>query len=377
MRTSSALNTSATSPENHKQNQQPSSNTANKPNHQSTLAKQQQPNHPPSTDIQQQQHNDPVSSDQHQQPYQPNPSIHQKHNDPVSSDQHQQSYQPNPSIHQQHSHQLTPVSQERQNQQTPSINQQQSSINIEPASVNTTSTITQPTQSGTSIDFSYRTLSYIPSLTAKIIRDLKKEFLNVKFAQKTINNVGKLFPIVKDPILPAQQSKIIYSIPCRDCEKVYIGMSTNTLTKRMYGHKSDVNRYEKVLTTGVTNTAEIKKKLGDTTAMTDHVINTQHRFDHNRAKIIDRAQYTSTLRVLEMCHITNTTNTVNYRTDTASLSATYTGILQSVKPKQPSINSNSINNNQNSHITTIPIPLTNSESSTSNNTHTFHITQYP
>ncbi|XP_055604018.1 probable serine/threonine-protein kinase mkcB [Uranotaenia lowii] len=327
-----------------------------------------QPSEQPTTS----QHQTISAKIQHQPQHQTSPIAHQQQ--PTSPNEQQQ---PSTSSIQQQPR-SSPIEQQQQSspiqQQQPSssnIQQPQHHVNNESASMNTS---TDQSQSGTSTNLCYRTLTYIPSLSTRIIRDLKKDFKNIKIAQKTVNNIGKLYPIVKDPILPAQQSNIVYSIPCRDCEKVYIGLSTNTLTKRMYGHKSDVNKYEKILESGVTSITDIKSKLGDTTAMTDHVIKTEHRFEHARAKIIDRAQYTSTLRILEMCHITNTENTVNYRTDTAKLNTTYAGILHTVKTTSK-ISSNIRSKTQNPHIVNSPtaqLPPITSDSPASNLIHTFH-----
>ncbi|XP_055591103.1 putative uncharacterized protein DDB_G0294196 [Uranotaenia lowii] len=164
-----------------------------------------QPSEQPTTS----QHQTISSKIQHQPQHQTSPTAHQQQ--PTSPNEQQQ---PSTSSIQQQPR-SSPTEQQQQSspiqQQQPSssnIQQPQHHVNNESASMKTA---TDQSQSGTSTNLCYRTLTYIPSLSTRIIRDLKKDFKNIKIAQKTVNNIGKLYPIVKDPILPAQQSNIVYS----------------------------------------------------------------------------------------------------------------------------------------------------------------------
>ena len=67
------------------------------------------------------------------------------------------------------------------------------------------------------------------------------------------------------------------------------------------------------------------------TALIQHCIDKQHRFDLERITILDQHRRKTALPVLEVYHIVNTEHTVNKRTDVKYLSATYAGLLNTVK----------------------------------------------
>lgn len=178
----------------------------------------------------------------------------------------------------------------------------------------------------------FRSLPYIPTLTPALTSVLKKDFPNVKIAQKSIQTTSQILKNVKDPVNPLQQYNVIYSIPCGNCDMSYIGLTTNQLKTRLSGHRANINKYQKLVEGGITNTDEQLARLGEITALLEHTINYKHDFDLTQVKIIDKTFKPSALSVLEMCHIANTDKTVNRRTDVYGLSNTYSGILHTIKP---------------------------------------------
>lgn len=70
--------------------------------------------------------------------------------------------------------------------------------------------------------------------------------------------------------------------------------------------------------------------LSQKTAMMEHCVQQQHRFDVGNPTIVDCCFKTQALPVLEMCHILTTPQAVNRRTDTADMSATYSFLIASV-----------------------------------------------
>lgn len=175
-------------------------------------------------------------------------------------------------------------------------------------------------------DFIYRSLPNIPILSHAISTILKTDYPSVRLATKTIRSTKNILGKVKDPVPNLEQHNIIYSIPCSDCNNVYIGMTTNHLKKRLSGHKSNINK-----TIQIQQNTPPNNIPQATTALVQHMIEHKHIFDLDSTQILDSSFKTSTLPILEMCHITNTNNTVNYRTDVDGLNATYAGILHTVK----------------------------------------------
>lgn len=70
--------------------------------------------------------------------------------------------------------------------------------------------------------------------------------------------------------------------------------------------------------------------LGEKTALIKHCIDNDHSFNLDRTTVIDSSRNTNTLTFLEMCHIVNTPNTVNHRTDIDGLNTTYAAILKTI-----------------------------------------------
>ncbi|XP_053698933.1 uncharacterized protein LOC128745891 [Sabethes cyaneus] len=180
--------------------------------------------------------------------------------------------------------------------------------------------------------YTYRAIPYIPQLSTGINKTFQASYPNVKLASKPIKTTKHLLPPVKDPVPPLQQSQVIYSIPCADCEKCYIGMTRNQLKTRLSGHKSNISKHARLVETNT----EAAKLATFGSALIDHMIQHQHNFDVSKTKIIDRSYRTTALPILEMCHITNTPNTVNYRSDVDNLSSTYAGILHTIKNNKQS-----------------------------------------
>ncbi|XP_062703666.1 arp2/3 complex-activating protein rickA-like [Aedes albopictus] len=185
----------------------------------------------------------------------------------------------------------------------------------------------------------YRSMPNIPTLTRTISIILKKDYDQVKIATRNIKTTKSLLKTIKDPVPPNDQHNVVYSTPCNNCEGVYIGMTSNQLKKRMSGHKSDVN---KIVNTP-TDITHAK------TALTQHMIEHNHTFNLDGTKIVDRTFRSTALPILEMCHIQNTSNTINFRTDVDGLNTAYAGILHTIKKansrrEQPSNSTHSTHN---------------------------------
>lgn len=180
----------------------------------------------------------------------------------------------------------------------------------------------------------YRAIPYIPALSQRIIKILSKDYPNITIATKQSHTIKQLHTKVKYPVSKEDISNVIYKIPCNNCKNCYIGMTTNSLRKRLAGHRSNVNRLEKLINDNNTNTETAKTSLIETTtALIKHCVELDHRFNLEHTQVIDHSYKQSTLPFLEMCHITNTNYTVNKRTDIDKLSTTYAAVLHDIKSK--------------------------------------------
>lgn len=209
----------------------------------------------------------------------------------------------------------------------------------------------------------YRSIPLIPGLSTTLKRIITHNIPHTMVATKSRHTIKQLHSSVKDPVPHLQKHNVIYQIQCQNCEQCYIGMTTNNLRRRMYGHQSYINALDKKLLEGYQYSDVEVQQLREKTALIEHCILHQHRFNLKQPHIIDHSYKTSALPVLEMCHITTTSNTVNRRTDTDGLSCAYANCLSMVgSSRRRPPNTNTTANLAQSPLTplhTTPTPLPN------------------
>ena len=86
---------------------------------------------------------------------------------------------------------------------------------------------------------------------------------------------------VKNGIPEDRRKGVIYEIPCKDCEKLYIGETGRTLKKRVSEHKQAVRKFN--MNNGVAA----------------HVHNEDHQIDWEGAKVIGQQEFYWKRRVTE------------------------------------------------------------------------------
>ncbi|XP_050497674.1 uncharacterized protein LOC126878811 [Diabrotica virgifera virgifera] len=91
----------------------------------------------------------------------------------------------------------------------------------------------------------FGSLPYIPFLTPKLLK-LFKGLENIKIATRNVKTIAHLYTKTKDPLTTKESSKVVYQIPCSDCDKVYIGETSRTLHSRIISHRSDINTKKKI-----------------------------------------------------------------------------------------------------------------------------------
>ncbi|KAK9876390.1 hypothetical protein WA026_012701 [Henosepilachna vigintioctopunctata] len=154
----------------------------------------------------------------------------------------------------------------------------------------------------------YRSLPYFTSLTAKLCH-IFSEIDDLKVAKYNFITGKMIFTRLKDRIPPSSTSDCIYSVPCFDCEGVYIGQTSQTIKRRITLHKSDV------------------KLRPDRCALALHSSQQGHRFDFDSVEILDVAANYHKRVFLEMVHINSNPNSINKKTDVSRLSCIYSYLL--------------------------------------------------
>ncbi|XP_062704303.1 uncharacterized protein LOC134286667 [Aedes albopictus] len=177
----------------------------------------------------------------------------------------------------------------------------------------------------------YRSMVQVGQLSGNIQKILKKDYPNVTISSKNAKTVGNMLPPVKDVEDKNSRSNVIYNIPCADCPACYVGMTTNKLQTRISSHRSCSNRLQSLWDQGKTTEDVEVAQLRERTALLDHSAANHHVFAFDRTRIVDSSFKQQNLHILETCHIVNTHNTVNKRTDTDNLSNTYAGVLHTLR----------------------------------------------
>lgn len=150
----------------------------------------------------------------------------------------------------------------------------------------------------------YIAMPYAFGLSEKLKHILSKH--NITICHKAHNLIGSLFTVLKSKTPNKKKSNVIYSIPCLNCPKKYIGMTTQLLENRLKGHKYQKNA---------------------STALHKHERDTNHEFHFNDTKILAQDNNYKKLIVKEMVQIKKEKDCVNDKKDTSNLSQIYFNLI--------------------------------------------------
>ncbi|KAK9889327.1 hypothetical protein WA026_004603 [Henosepilachna vigintioctopunctata] len=150
------------------------------------------------------------------------------------------------------------------------------------------------------------TIPFIGNTSYKLKNILKDH--NLEVVHRPQNQVKQVFSRLKAITPSKKKSNIVYSIPCKDCGKEYIGQTSQRLQDRINSHK-------------YTKTAS--------TALNKHRTTENHEFDYEKTRILTTQGNRKLREIHEMFHIqANLENTVNDRHDVKQLSLFYLPLLK-------------------------------------------------
>lgn len=153
-------------------------------------------------------------------------------------------------------------------------------------------------------------IPYTKNLSHKITKILKPH--NIELVHKPQNQIKEIFTKLKTSTPKSKKSNLVYSIPCKNCDKQYIGQTSQSLHDRLNAHKYTKNA---------------------TTALNKHKKTKKHEFDYDETKILTIEPRRRQREIWEMIHIqSNLEKTVNDRQDVKQLSQFYVPLLK--KPTQ-------------------------------------------
>ncbi|XP_055686579.1 uncharacterized protein LOC129791934 [Lutzomyia longipalpis] len=166
----------------------------------------------------------------------------------------------------------------------------------------------------------YFPITYMPGTAEKMKKIITSTTgCGVAFSVSGKNN--RYFSRVKDPVPKLSRSGVVYSIPCADCPKRYVGQTKQYLKMRIAQHKRSCRGPE---VTGEQDGQEEDNK----TALWKHWHTTGHMFKFDDVEILDTQRHYTRRLITEMLHIQeNLPLLVNSRRDVERLSSVYTNLI--------------------------------------------------
>lgn len=157
-------------------------------------------------------------------------------------------------------------------------------------------------------------LPFVPFVSKSIAKSVTEKCDNVKFAFKNVNNVGRLYSKLKDPIPINQATNMVYQFDCTGGDnKCYIGSSIN-LARRIGEHEKSV-----------------QKNQPEKSALAYHSITEDHRFDFDNVRILEREANYRKRMLLEELHIKSSRNCVNSKSiETKNVNDIYLPLLRKI-----------------------------------------------
>jgi predicted GIY-YIG superfamily endonuclease len=197
----------------------------------------------------------------------------------------------------------------------------------------------QPTQN------MYTALHFIPNISNSIKNSLSEHNPSLKIAYKTSRQLkSTIFDNMKTKISAADRAGVVYKIDCSDCDQSYVGETSKKLSTRVGQHQND---YKNRMTPG------------PKTALINHTLDTNHKFNFLDPSVLDREDNVKKRRLLEAGHIImHSPGTVNIKSDSRNIGTQYYGILNRHKLNLSPRNIQVVPPNISPHPN--PIPLDNS-----------------
>ena len=125
---------------------------------------------------------------------------------------------------------------------------------------------------------------YIQGIAEPIRRVLN--YCGIKVALKPFQTLEHIFAKPKDRVPTDQKTHAVYSIPCGDCEKVYLGQTKRQFCTRLKEHQRAVSNFN-----------------GSKSALAEHVCETSHNIAWEDSRIITTNNRYGQRLCLEAWHI--------------------------------------------------------------------------
>jgi len=142
-------------------------------------------------------------------------------------------------------------------------------------------------------------IPYVQDLSEAVSRVYKRH--GIPIAMRPFQSIRSLLVHPKDRHRPQDICECVYKIPCKNCNKTYIGKTGRAFGVRLQEHRQEVSQRDVrayTRSTGRSLAGEQNKS-----ADTDHAISLNHVIDWDQAKVIDRESNRGDRWIKEAIHI--------------------------------------------------------------------------
>ena len=147
------------------------------------------------------------------------------------------------------------------------------------------------------------TIPYVKGLSEAFSRILKT--YRILHSSKTHTTLRNMLVHPEDRLNDEEKPEVVYKMPCKNCERVYVGKTGRPLGVIIKEHRKEVDSITGIFTRAEkTRAASVCNK----SAITDHVCNENHVIDWDKAKSIDRESDKSGRHIREAIWIRKTDN---------------------------------------------------------------------
>lgn len=167
-------------------------------------------------------------------------------------------------------------------------------------------------------------IPYVQGVSEAVARVYKRH--GVTTAMRPFQTIRSLVVHPKDKLDKNETTECVYRIPCKSCEKVYIGETGRSFGTRMKEHRKEVQQQEgRKYTRSAKQTAETEQNKS---AITDHAARENHVINWDEATVIGRESDRMTRWIKEAVKIRKEkSNTINRDEGAYHLSHVYDTLL--------------------------------------------------
>ena len=156
------------------------------------------------------------------------------------------------------------------------------------------------------------TLPYLRGTTERLIKIYKS--YGIRSAVRPGTTLRKELVHPKDKIPKQKTTGCVYQVPCRNCNKVFIGETSRCLETRIKEHKDDVDKHSKIRYTRANRkTSQTERHKS---AITDHTSQENHAINWDNVKPLVKETHTRARQIHELHGFTvrqNTHNTTSHQ----------------------------------------------------------------